>query len=92
MPQRLPSSSAALKVLADQYIFSLLSSLAESTKKGSGQIFRDFLGKTDSRPMPDFDRTSWCESTRIHWLKSQEDHSEECKIEQAVRSMKIVQR
>ena len=69
---------------------SLLSSLAENTKKGSCQIFRDFMQKTDSRHMPHFDRTSWCESTCIYWLKSVEDDSGESMIENGVHSMKIL--
>ena len=73
-------------------ILSLLSSLAESTKKGSCQVFQNFMGKTDSRPMPHFDMTSWCESTCIYWLKSEEDDSGESMIEQGVRSMKLEER
>ena len=71
---------------------SLLSSVAESTKEGSCQIFREFLGKVDSRPMPDFDRTSWCESTRIYWRTPREDDSGESSIERGVSSMDLAER
>lgn len=74
------------------YVGGLLSSLAERTKKGSCQIFQDFVERTDSRPMPDFDRTSWCESLCIHWLKSDEESYGESMIEQGVRSMQMAER
>lgn len=76
----------------DMYVEGLLSSLAESTKKGSIQIFRAFMGRTDSRPMPDFDRTSWCESTCIYWLKPREDDSGESLIEHGISSMNLIER
>ena len=31
-------------------------------------VFRDFVEKCSSSPMPDFERSSWCESTSIYWL------------------------
>lgn len=85
----LETATPVLSVGSDPqiYVEGLLSSLAESTKKGSRQIFHDFLGKTRSRPMPDFDRTPWCESTCIYWVKSEKGDSCKSKIEEAVRLM-----
>ncbi len=48
--------------------------------------------ETDSRPMPDFDRTSWCESTWLYWRKSEEDSIEESMVERGVRSMTMAER
>ena len=88
--ERLSPRSAVLEFLAYvSTMSSLLSSLAEGTKRGSCQIFQKFMEKTDSRPMPDFDETSWCESIYIHWLKSEEDKYEESMIEQGVRAIKM---
>ncbi len=70
---------------------SLLSPVAESLKKGSSQIFRDFMARTDSRPMPDLDRTSWCQSTRIYWFMSKQDDFGETAIEQGLRSMNLAE-
>ena len=72
--------------------FSLLSPVAENTKKGSSQIFRNFMEKVDSSPMPEFDQTPWCESTRIYWSKSDGNDTGEDLIEQGVSSMNLAER
>lgn len=89
-----PSSSplAGRYRLTNVCVSSLLSAVAESSKKGSCQIFRDFMGKVDSRPMPDFDRTPWCESTRIYWVRSQQGDSGQGVIEQGVTSLNLDER
>lgn len=74
------------------YVDGLLSSLAETTKEGSCQIFQNFVAKTNSRQMPNFERTPWCESTCIFWKKSKQDNSGESRIEQGVRSIELAER
>ncbi|KAM0795007.1 hypothetical protein BDR22DRAFT_826433 [Usnea florida] len=87
-------ATPALSVGSDVqiYIDGLLSSLAETTKEGSCQIFRSFMAKVNSRQMPNFERTPWCESTCIFWKESKQDNSGESRIEQGVRSIELAER
>ena len=45
-----------------------LGSPFEKTSAEARDVFRDFVDKYSSSPMPDFERSSWCESTSIYWL------------------------
>ena len=44
-----------------------LGSPFEKTSAEARGVFRDFVDKYSSSPMPDFERSSWCESTNIYW-------------------------
>ena len=43
-----------------------------ATSEEARSCFRSFMENCHSVPMPSFDRSSWCESTRIYWQKAVE--------------------
>lgn len=49
-----------------------LGSPFERTSVEARDVFREFVDKYSSRPMPDFERSSWCESTNIYWRRPAE--------------------
>lgn len=49
-----------------------LGSPFEKTSAEARDVFRDCVDKYSSSPMPDFERSSWCESTNIYWRRPAE--------------------